>query len=132
MHPYQRLIVWQRAHALEVTFYRRGLLDESPRYRALIDQLRRCAGSIAANIAEGAGSGSQPMFARYLAIALASAYEIEGHVLLARDIDCIAAASCETLLIEIAAIKKMLTVLVRTVRSKVPGPRIARPGHCDE
>jgi four helix bundle protein len=118
MHPYQRLIVWQRAHALAVALYRAGVLDESVRYRALVEQLRRCAGSIAANIAEGAGSGSQPMFARYLAIALASAYELENHLLLAGEINCVTRGANESLGVEVQAIKKMLTVLLRQVRHR--------------
>ncbi len=118
MHPYQRLIVWQRAHALAVALYGADVLDESARYRALVEQLRRCAGSIAANIAEGAGSGSQPMFARYLAIALASAYEVENHLLLATAISCVSRGTSESLGVEIEAIKKMLTVLLRKVRHR--------------
>jgi four helix bundle protein len=118
MYPYQRLIVWQRAHALAVALYRVDVLDESVRYRALVEQLRRCAGSISANIAEGAGSGSQPMFARYLAIALASAYELENHLLLAGAISCVSRGTGESLGLEIETIKKMLTVLIRKVRHR--------------
>jgi four helix bundle protein len=128
MHPYQRLIVWQRAHKLAVALYDAELLDESSRYRALVDQVRRCAGSITANIAEGSGSAAQAMFARYLAIALASAYELESHLLLTHDIGCVSAESAAVLGAEVEALKKMLTVLVRTVRKKSPGRTFRDPG----
>ena len=128
MHSYHRLIVWQRAHKLAVALYGTDVLDESARYRALVDQVRRCAGSITANIAEGSGSGSQAMFARYLAIALASAYELESHLLLARDIRCVSSESTAALGAEVEALKKMLTVLVRTVRKKSPGRTLRDPG----
>jgi four helix bundle protein len=117
MHPYQRLVVWQRAHTLAASLYDAAALDESPRYRALVDQLRRCAGSIAANIAEGAGSGSQSSFARYLGIALASAHELESHLLLARDVGCATPANSARYAMSIESIKRMLTVLQRRVKT---------------
>jgi four helix bundle protein len=113
MHPYKRLVVWQRAHALAVALYDVSALDESPRYRAIVDQVRRCAGSIAANIAEGAGSDSQSSFARYLGIALASAHELESHLLLAREAGCASPANSELYVQSVESIKRMLTVLHR-------------------
>jgi four helix bundle protein len=117
MHPYQRLIVWQRAHALAASLYEESALDESPRYRSLVDQIRRCAASIAANIAEGAGSGSQSSFAWYLGISLASAHELESHFLLARDIGCSSPANGARFAASITSIKRMLTALHRRVRA---------------
>ena len=117
MYPYQKLVVWQRAHALAASLYDRAALDESPRYRALVDQIRRCAASIAANIAEGAGSESQSSFARYLGIALASAHELESHFLLARDIRCITPQNSERFTASVESIKRMLTSLRRAVKS---------------
>jgi four helix bundle protein len=117
MHPYQRLIVWQRAHALAASLYEAAALDESLRYRALVDQIRRCAASIAANIAEGAGSGSQSSFSRYLGIALASAHELECHFLLARDVGCTTSENSARYAMSIESIKRMLTVLQRRVKT---------------
>ncbi len=48
-------------------------------------QLLRAIRSIAANLAEGAGSDSQAVFARHIAIALGSAEESECHLRIARD-----------------------------------------------
>ena len=127
MHPYQRLVVWQRAHSLAVSLYETAALDDSPRYRALVDQIRRCAASIAANIAEGAGSGSQTSFARYLGIALASAHELENHFLLARDIGCATKANTERYLSSVESIKRMLTALLRAVKTP-KRPRLKTDG----
>ena len=121
MHPYQKLVVWQRAHSLAASLYGADALDESPRYRALVDQIRRCAASIAANIAEGAGSESQPSFARYLGIALASAHELESHLLLARDIGCANRTDSERYTNSVASLKRMLTALRHAVKSPKPG-----------
>ena len=127
MHPYQRLVVWQRAHSLAASLYDTEALDDSPRYRALVDQIRRCAASISANIAEGAGSSSQTSFARYLGIALASAHELENHILLARDIGGATTANSERYLGSIVSIKRMLTALIRAVKTPKP-PRIKTDG----
>ena len=123
MYPYKKLVVWQRSHALAASLYESGALDESPRYRALVDQIRRCAASIAANIAEGAGSDSQSSFARYLGIALASAHELESHFLLARDIGCITPKTSEQFTASVESVKRMLTSLRRAVKSPKPMAR---------
>ncbi len=120
MHPYKKLVVWQRAHALAASLYGADALDESPRYRALVDQIRRGAASIVANIAEGAGSNSQSSFARYLGIALASAHELESHFLLARDIGCSTPQNSARFVSSVESLKRMLTALIRAVKTPKP------------
>ena len=55
-------------------------------YGDLGNQMRRAALSVASNICEGAGSGSDKQFARYLAIARASVNELNGQLLIASDL----------------------------------------------
>ena len=123
MHPYKKLVVWQRAHALAAALYEADSLDEGARYRSLVEQIRRCAASIAANIAEGAGSESQASFARYLGIALASAHELESHFLLARDIGCTTPENALQFAASVESLKRMLTALRRAVKSPKLGRR---------
>ena len=52
----------------------------------MTSQIRRCAASIAANIAEGCGKRGNGEFYRFLNVALGSASELEYHFLLARDL----------------------------------------------
>jgi four helix bundle protein len=54
----------------------------------LTSQIRRCAASVAANIAEGCGKGGNAEFQRFLNIATGSASELEYHALLAMSAKC--------------------------------------------
>jgi four helix bundle protein len=53
----------------------------------MTSQIRRCAASIAANIAEGCGKHGNGEFQRYLNIAAGSASELEYHFLLSHDLN---------------------------------------------
>ncbi len=82
MHPLHRLEVYAQARQCAETCRQHA---QRMRDRDLHAQLLRAVRSIAANLAEGAGSESQASFARYIAIALASARETQCHVDFARD-----------------------------------------------
>ena len=116
--PYARLLVWQKAHELAVALLRRREFDQSSAGRVIGGQIRRASLSIAANIAEGAGAGSQPLFARYLAIALASSHETEYLLLAARDAGVLPEDAYDRLSTLALEIKRMLTTLLQRVRNK--------------
>ncbi len=84
----------------------------------LTSQLRRSCSSIAANIAEGSGRGGRE-FARFLTIASGSASETEYHLILAGDLGYLPAESRQGLLADIEEVKRMLTSLIRRVRSSL-------------
>jgi len=52
----------------------------------LVNQMRRAAISIVSNICEGASSGNDRQFARYLNIARASANELQGQLAIMSDL----------------------------------------------
>ena len=77
---------------------------------------------MAANIAEGSGSESQALFARYLAIALASSHDTEYLLLAAHDAGILPTEPFALHSAKAVEIKQMLTVLLQRVRSKhTPG-----------
>ena len=80
MRQLQSLDVWRTAHDLCEAAYR---LTDAPalnRHFALVDQMRRAALSIPANIAEGYALGTTTQFVRYLRISLGSAAELGSHL----------------------------------------------------
>src|SRR3989338_4875165 len=72
---YRRLIVWnQSMEFVEAVYKLTGRFPNAEMY-GLTSQLRRASVSIALNIAEGSGAGSDPEYKRFLNIARRSAYE---------------------------------------------------------
>lgn len=84
----------------------------------LVFQMRKCAVSIASNIAEGAGRSSDKEFSRFLDIAVGSSYELETQVLLALDFGYQDMEQTEPLFEKIAAVQRMLHGLKKSIDAK--------------
>ena len=113
MQNYHKLKVWEKAHALALAVH--SLTEQVPRKNntELIDQLRRAALSIPANIVEGAGSATDKDFARFLRIAFASANELEYHLQFAADTGAIPQSVSGPRQADAIEIRKMLMGLIR-------------------
>jgi four helix bundle protein len=107
MRDYRHLTVWQRSHALVLTVFR--CTDRVARRGppGLVSQIRRAVMTIPTNLAEGCGHDSRREFARYLAIASASAVELEYLLRLAHDLGVIDAPQHESLAAETVAVRRM-------------------------
>jgi four helix bundle protein len=83
---YRELVAWQVAFDLARRTYL--LTGSFPRAEVfgLVSQMRRCAVSVASNIAEGAGRSTRKEFANFLAIARGSLNELETQFLLSREL----------------------------------------------
>ncbi len=117
MKDFNDLIVWKKAHhaTLEIYKYTRGFPVEE-RF-GLTSQVRRSAASIAANIAEGCGRGSDGDFGRFLQIAMGSASETEYHVRLAKDLGFLSNETAAHLTNHIHEIKRMLASLIKKLNA---------------
>jgi len=115
MQDFRDLKVWQKAHQLVLEVYR--LTDGFPKSEqfGLTSQLRRAAASIAANIVEGRGSGSETMFKRHLRISLGSAFEVEYFLLLAGDLKCGNQPSIKSSIAQVAEVRRMLHGLMQSL-----------------
>ena len=106
---YRRLEVWKGAKLLAVSIYRvTGTMPEGERFN-LISQLQRASVSVVANIAEGAGRGTDLDFARFIRIALGSLSEVSALLDLAVELGVI--ASNDELETEIRDLQVRLTNL---------------------
>ena len=125
MRNHEELEVWQKAHALTLKLYR--VTEAFPRTEmfGLTSQIRRAAGSIGANLAEGCGRWSEAELARYVQIAMGSASELQNHLRLASDLGFLSQPEYLSLIRNLTSVRQMLTAFLQSLR----GVRIARrPG----
>ena len=135
MQNYRRLAVWRKAHAVALNVHR--LTQGIPRRdnAGLVSQLRRSALSIAANIAEGCGRATDPDFAKFLQIAVASSTELEYHLEFAADAGNIPRIQFTSRQREVIEVRRLLIGLLRPVRQTDRSPRpvsdssLARSSH---
>ena len=86
MRDFRTLKVWQDSHQLTLDIYKATKNFPKEELFALTSQMRRASSSIPTNIAEGCGRGTSKDFARFLQIAVGSAYELDYHLILAHDL----------------------------------------------
>ncbi|MBA3258186.1 MAG: four helix bundle protein [Gemmatimonadales bacterium] len=123
MGDFKKLEVWQTAHELALEIYRATASFPRSEAYGLTSQMRRSAGSIAANIAEGCGRNTDGELARFARISLGSAAELESHLLLASDLNFLDPTTTTRLATHLRRIQKMLGRLLTVVRqSSRPRP----------
>jgi len=118
MKDFRNLRVGQKAHEVTLLVYRHTFGFPREELYGLTSQTRRCAASVAANIAEGCGKRGNAEFQRFLNIASGSASELEYQALLARDLSLLREAEYKTLHGRIVEMKCMLATLVRKVEQE--------------
>lgn len=86
MRNYRELVAWQVAFELARRTYL--LTDDFPKSEVfgLVGQMRRCAVSIASNIAEGAGRSTKKDFAHFVTVARGSLNELETQYLPGKEL----------------------------------------------
>src|SRR3954463_4296021 len=81
---YRDLIVWQKAMDLVESVYRASRGYPKDEQYGLTSQIRRAAGSIPSNVAQGQGRGGDLEMVRFLRIAYGSLREVETQTLIAQ------------------------------------------------
>lgn len=117
MQDFKKLAVWREAQALALAVYR--ITSHFPREEmyGLTSQIRRCATSIPANIAEGCGRGSNADLARFIQIAIGSTAELESHLLLATELGYLASEKSESVADSVDHVRRMLIAFLSKVRA---------------
>ena len=118
---FRNLLVWKEAHEFVLALYKVTTLFPKNEQFALIDQIRRAAVSVPANIAEGYARSSQKEFLQFLAISYGSLSEIEYYLELSRDLEIISSGKYIELDEKRHHVGILLYGLMESVRRKLKG-----------
>ena len=123
MKDFRDLNVWKKSHSLVLGVHKatRGFPKEE--LFTLTSQLRRAAGSVPANIAEGCGRAGEAEFGRFLQVAMGSASELEYHLLLAHDLQYVTDELFNQLSGDVVEVKRMLASLIARVKGGIRSPK---------
>lgn len=116
---FSQLKVFNLAHQLALSIYK--LTDKFPSKEqySLTSQLRRAVISVPANIVEGNTRNSKKEFVRFLFIARGSLAEVKYFLLLGKDLKYISQKDYEQLLPSLDEVGKMLSGLIRYLKSNI-------------
>src|SRR5438552_2207104 len=114
---FENMQIWQRAADLSSPLFRlAGQLDDR-RYYRFAEQLRAATLSITNNIAEGAGSASDPDFANFLNFARRSVFEVANMLMIFSREGYLTALETGPVLPELAEQSRMLHAFRFTLKS---------------
>jgi four helix bundle protein len=115
-----RLDAWRTGQELAYQAYLLTLAPQLSRHFALIDQIRRAALSVPANIAEGYALGTTPQFLRGLKIALGSNTELYSHLTVLGRLDLIPSQDVHVVL---DLCNRVIAMTIGLIRKLSRGPR---------
>ncbi len=119
VHKFRDLKVWQRAIAYVARIYEvTGSFPAAEQF-GLTSQLRRAATTIPLNIAEGAGSGTDAEFRRFLRISFRSVYEVMTIVEIAHRLGFLTANVHNELIAEADELAAMMHGLISTIGARL-------------
>ena len=116
MHQFKELLIWKKSRSFCSEIYLATSLFPVDEKFGLTNQLRRSAVSIPSNIAEGSSRNSNKDFARFLEIAIGSAYEMETQLLIACDLGFLQNDSMNSLICQLQEIIKMISKFRSTLK----------------
>jgi four helix bundle protein len=116
VRDFRSLRVWREAHRLSLDVNERFAVPPRRGFAHVARQAQRAASSVPSNIVEGCGHDSPREFARYLRQAIASANELEYHLIEARDLRLVDDATCRQLTEAVSEVRRKLVVLRERVR----------------
>jgi len=116
---FRELQVWQKAHALVLAIYTASSKFPREEQFGIIQQIRRAAYSIPANIAEGCDRKHTKEFIQFLNVAKGSLSELEYFLLLSKDLGYIQQEIYLELLDSCKEVGKMLNGLINSLNTKL-------------
>jgi four helix bundle protein len=116
MAGFRDLEVWRQGHKLVLEVYRATKKFPKDELFGLTSQIRRCAVSVAGNIAEGNGRAGRNEYIQFLTIARGSLNETGYYVTLARDLGYVSSEEAQTLDAGVATVGRLLAGLIRSLK----------------
>lgn len=118
MQNFKQIKVWEKAHGVTLQVYR--VTNNFPKNEmyGLTSQMRRSAASIATNIAEGSGRGSDADFARFIQMAVGSTCELQYQLILSRDLNYLDPSEYGKLEQDLLEVQRMLIGLLKKLTAQ--------------
>ena len=117
MRDFHQLSVWQKSHQFTLDVYTLTRAYPKDELFGLTSQIRRSSSSIATNIAEGCGRGSDADFGRFLQMAMGSASESEYQILLSFDLNLSDENQYKQMNAKLTEINRMLSSLISKTKA---------------
>lgn len=119
---FEQLIVWQKAHLYVLAIYKITKQYPKEELFCLVNQMRRAAASITANIAEGYAKISSKDKLRFYNISQGSLEETRNFIILSKDLGYITLQDKEQLGIQAAEISRLLNAYCIALLKNVSPP----------
>jgi four helix bundle protein len=113
------LEVWKKSHQLVLQAYEVTKTFPKNETYALIDQIRRAASSVPANIVEGQSRNTTKEYLQFLYNARGSLEEVRYFLLLSKDLDYINKNVFESLESDSETLSKMLNGLIKSLAIRI-------------
>jgi four helix bundle protein len=111
------LNVWQEGHSLVIMVYKVTKSFPKEETYSLIDQMRRAAASITANIAEGFGRQTYKEKVQFYYMAKGSLSEVQNFILITRDVGYLTEAGFEALAGQSRIVDRLLQGFIRKTKT---------------
>ena len=115
---FEDLEAWKAARVLAKTVYELSRKGEFAKDFGLRDQIRRAAGSVMNNIAEGFDSGTRLEFMRFLRYANRSCSEVRSEMYIALDQDYVTATVFQQIADSTHETSRIIQGLIRYLKSR--------------
>jgi four helix bundle protein len=119
---WKKLKVWQDTHGLVLEIYKITAKFPKSEIYGLVNQLKRAAYSVPANIVEGQSRNTTKEYIQFLHNSRGSLEEVRYFLLLSRDLGFLSDDSYEILEQRYEKASKMLNGLIKSLREKTINP----------
>ena len=114
---WKELLIWQKSHEIVLDIYKLLKIFPKSETYSLINQIKRAAYSVPANIAEGHSKNSKKEFTRYLYISRGSLEELRYFLLLSKDLNYISKDIYDNFEKKLTEISYLLNQLIKSLTS---------------